>query len=66
MGQGVGDETWAYHLHNSDYSRWPRESVKDHAIADEVAAIENAKDLASTESRSRIIEAIQRHYTTPS
>src|ERR1700676_1985975 len=32
---------------------------------DEVGAIEKAKDLASAKSRSRIIEAIQQHYTTP-
>ncbi len=64
MAQGVDDETWAHHLHNSDYSRWLRESVKDRATAGEVGAIEKAKDLASAESRSRIIEAIQRHYTT--
>jgi hypothetical protein len=45
MAQGVDDETWAHHLHNSDTPAG-RESVKDHAIAGEGAAIEKAKDLA--------------------
>jgi hypothetical protein len=64
MAQGVDDETWVHHLRNSDYSRWLRESVKDQAIADEVAQIESDDTLAAAESRARIIEAIQKHYTT--
>jgi HAD superfamily hydrolase (TIGR01484 family) len=65
LAEGVDDETWAYHLSQSDYSRWLRESVKDQAIAEEVAATEKDKTLSRAESRSRIVEAIRKHYTAP-
>jgi phosphoglycolate phosphatase (TIGR01487 family) len=65
MAQGVDEETWIHHLRGADYSRWLRESVKDHEIANQVAAIENDKTLAAAESRDRIVRAIQKHYTAP-
>jgi len=61
----VDEETWAHHLRNSDYSRWLRDSVKDTAIADEVAAIERNGALKSAESRTQIVDAIRKHYTAP-
>jgi HAD superfamily hydrolase (TIGR01484 family) len=63
MAQGVDEDTWSYHLRNSDYSRWLRESVKDNDLANEVAAIENDESLGPVESRALIVEAIQKHYT---
>jgi len=65
LAEGVDEETWAHHLRNSDYSRWLRDSVKDTAIADEVAAIERNGALKSAESRTQIVDAIRKHYTAP-
>ena len=65
LAEGVDDETWNFHLRNEDYSRWLRESVKDREVADEVAAIEKNPRLRPAESRSRIIDAIRKHYTAP-
>jgi hypothetical protein len=65
LAEGVDDETWGYHLAQSDYSRWLREAVKDQTIAEEVQRAENDKTLSHTESRARILEAIRKHYTAP-
>jgi HAD superfamily hydrolase (TIGR01484 family) len=65
LALGVDDETWSHHLRNADYSRWLRQSVKDHGIADEVAQIEKNQKLTPSENRSRVIEAIRKHYTAP-
>jgi hypothetical protein len=65
MAEGIDDDTWMHHLRQSDYSRWLRESVRDENIADEVASIENDPTLPPVESRTRIIEAIRKHYTAP-
>jgi hydroxymethylpyrimidine pyrophosphatase-like HAD family hydrolase/energy-coupling factor transporter ATP-binding protein EcfA2 len=65
IAAGVDEETWMHHLRNSDYSSWLRESVKDASVADEVAAIERDHTLNASESRRRILEVIQKHYTAP-
>jgi len=65
LADGVDEETWAYHLSESDYSRWLRESVKDQAVADEVAAIEQNRELSPSQSRTRVLEAIRKRYTAP-
>jgi hydroxymethylpyrimidine pyrophosphatase-like HAD family hydrolase len=65
LAKGVDEETWAHHLRNADYSRWLRDSVKDTAIAEEVANIEKDRALKPAESRSQIIDAIRKHYTAP-
>ena len=64
MAAGVDDETWTHHLRNSDYSRWVRESVKDRALADEIASIEREQHLPPSQSRNRIVETIRKHYMT--
>jgi hypothetical protein len=65
LAEGVDEDTWVHHLRNSDYSRWLRDSVKDTAIAEEVAAIEKDRALKPAESRGQIIDAIRKHYTAP-
>ena len=65
LAEGVDEDTWAHHLRNSDYSRWLRDSVKDNAIAEEVATIEKDRALKPAESRTQIIDAIRKHYTAP-
>ena len=65
LAEGIDDETWVHHLKNGDYSRWLRDAVKDREIAEEVERIERDRTLTSAESRSRIIDAIRKHYTAP-
>ena len=65
LAEGIDDETWTYHLRNSDYSRWLREAVKDQDIANEVATIEQDGQLEVVESRGRVVEAIRKRYTAP-
>jgi hypothetical protein len=64
MADGVDDETWTFHLTNSDIARWLRAEVKDPALADEVEAIANSH-IAPIESRAAVRAAIQKRYTLP-
>jgi hydroxymethylpyrimidine pyrophosphatase-like HAD family hydrolase/energy-coupling factor transporter ATP-binding protein EcfA2 len=63
IAEGVDEETWSYHLKQQDYSVWLREAVKDDAVADEIAVVEQNADLPVAESRARILETIRKHYT---
>ena len=63
MAGGVDEDTWMYHLKRGDYSRWFREKIKDPELAEEAAIIERSGD--AEDSRARIREAIERHYTAP-
>jgi len=65
IAQGIDDETWLYHLRRHDYSAWLREAIKDSAIADAVALVENSGQLSAAESRARIFDAIRKQYTNP-
>jgi HAD superfamily hydrolase (TIGR01484 family) len=66
IAEGVDEETWIHHLKKNDYSLWFREAVKDNAVADEIAVIEENAQLQPGESRSLILETIRKHYTNPS
>ena len=46
VADGVDDDTWLHHLRQRDYSRWIREAMKDEELANDVAGIENAGDVA--------------------
>jgi hypothetical protein len=65
MAEGVDEATWAHHLRQEDYSKWLRNSVKDTAVADDVAKIEKNGQLGPNESRTQILDAIRKHYTAP-
>jgi hypothetical protein len=65
LAEGVDEDTWAYHLRKSDYSRWLRHAVKDPSIAEEVSRIEQDTQLSPAESRKQILDAIRKHYTAP-
>jgi hypothetical protein len=66
LADGVDDETWLHHLHNGDYSRWFRESIKDDALTEEAVAVEAASGITAAESRAGIRAAVERRYTLPS
>jgi hypothetical protein len=63
MADGVDDDTWTWHLHNGDYSRWFREKIKDDQLADEAERIAQATELSPRESRARMREGVERRYT---
>jgi hypothetical protein len=63
IAEGVDDATWVHHLRAGDYSRWLAESIKDPALADEIAMIEENQALDASESRARVKEAVDRGYT---
>jgi hydroxymethylpyrimidine pyrophosphatase-like HAD family hydrolase len=65
IADGVDDATWTFHLRAGDYSTWLRKRIKDHDLADEVAAIETHKKLTPEESRAQVRAAIERRYTLP-
>ena len=65
IAQGVDDETWLFHLRKGDYSRWFREVVKDPDLAAEAEKVEKDEKLSASESRARIVEAIEQRYTLP-
>jgi hypothetical protein len=64
LGDGVDDDTWQYHRHNGDYSRWFRDQVKDEQLANEAEAIERSSQNAA-ESRTAIRAAVEKRYTLP-
>lgn len=66
MAAGVDDDTWLYHLRRGDYSRWLSRAIKDDDLADEVAAVEQASQLTSSDSRRMVRDAIDRRYMLPS
>ncbi|MBW4697601.1 MAG: HAD-IIB family hydrolase [Aphanocapsa lilacina HA4352-LM1] len=65
MAVGVDEETWLFHLRSGDYSCWFREAIKDRDLAEEAARIEADRALSATESRERILDAVERRYTAP-
>ncbi len=65
IADGVDDATWLHHLGAGDYSDWFRKRVKDEALADEAAKIEQDADLSAAESRARVRALIERFYTWP-
>jgi len=67
VGEGVDDGTWEHHLHQHDYSRWIRASLKDEDLAADVARVEDdAPRLSALESRARVRAAVEARYTAAS
>jgi hypothetical protein len=62
---GIDEETWLFHLHRGDYSRWFRHSVNDGDLADQAEQIERRKDLQPAETRELIRSLIESRYTLP-
>jgi HAD superfamily hydrolase (TIGR01484 family) len=63
MASGIDDETWLYHLHRHDYSKWFRNSVKDVKLSLRSEAIENNEQNAAY-SRKEIFKLILDRYTS--
>ncbi|MDZ7957441.1 MAG: HAD-IIB family hydrolase [Aulosira sp. DedQUE10] len=65
IAEGVDEETWLYHLHRGDYSRWLKEAIKDESLAEEIETIEKSDGKSACETREAIKNAIAQHYTLP-
>jgi hydroxymethylpyrimidine pyrophosphatase-like HAD family hydrolase len=63
LADGVDDETWIYHLHRKDYSKWFREKIKDERLATATETIELDRNLSARESRQHVNKAIEQFYT---
>jgi len=64
LAEGVDDETWLHHLKRGDYSDWFRRIIRDEELANEAALAEEQNGSAN-ESRTLILNAIERRYTAP-
>jgi hypothetical protein len=65
IADGIDEETWLYHLHRGDYSRWFRAALKDPYLADHASRIEQRRDLQPAETRALIRGLIEARYTLP-
>jgi hydroxymethylpyrimidine pyrophosphatase-like HAD family hydrolase len=65
LAAGVDEDTWLYHLQRGDYSRWFREAIDDHQLAEEAARIERELHADADASRRAISELVNRRYTAP-
>jgi HAD superfamily hydrolase (TIGR01484 family) len=65
IAEGIGEETWLFHLQRGDYSRWFRSSVRDLELADATEAIERRSDLTPMQTRKMITSMIDARYTLP-
>ncbi len=62
LAEGVDDATWQFHRERNDFSRWIAQSVKDDALAKEVASVEHGA-ASPAEARANIRAAVERRYT---
>ena len=65
LAEGVDDETWLYHLRQSDYSDWFRNAIGDEELANEAEKIEKMQDVSPEKSRALIKSIIEARYTAP-
>jgi hypothetical protein len=65
LAAGVDDETWLFHLHRGDYSKWLSLAIKDTDLGEQVRHIEEDHSLSAVRSREEIAKAIEAKYTAP-
>jgi len=65
LAEGVDDETWLYHLRQSDYSDWFRKAIGDEELANEAEKIEKMPAVSPEKSRALIKSIIEARYTAP-
>jgi len=65
IAEGIGEETWMFHLRRHDYSRWMRDVIKNQDLAAAVEDIERRMDLSSAQTRALVCAAIEARYTLP-
>jgi HAD superfamily hydrolase (TIGR01484 family) len=65
IAEGLDAETWLFHLKRGDYSRWFRDVIRDHGLADEAHEVEKNENLSALSSREQIGELIRSRYAPP-
>jgi HAD superfamily hydrolase (TIGR01484 family) len=65
IAEGIGEETWMFHLRRNDYSRWMRDVIKNQELAAAVEDIERRVDLSSAQTRALVRAAVETRYTLP-
>jgi hypothetical protein len=65
IAEGIGEETWMFHLRRNDYSRWMRDVIKNPELAAAVEDIERRKDLRPAQTRALVRAAVETRYTLP-
>jgi len=65
IAEGIDEETWLFHLHRNDYSRWFRYAIKDRYLADQAERIEGRRNLQPAETRNLMRRLIESRYTLP-
>jgi len=65
IAQGIDEETWLFHLHRGDYSRWFLDAIKDSYLAEQTERVEREPSLRPTETRNLIRSLIDARYTLP-
>lgn len=65
IAEGIGEETWMFHLRRNDYSRWMRDVIKNRDLAAAVEDIERRLDLSPVQTRALVRAAVEARYTLP-
>ena len=65
IAEGIGEETWMFHLRRHDYSRWMRDVIRNRDLAAAVEEIERRRDLGSAQTRALVCAAVEARYTLP-
>jgi HAD superfamily hydrolase (TIGR01484 family) len=65
IAEGIGEDTWMFHLRRNDYSRWMRDVIKNRDLAAAVEDIERRHDLDPARTRELVRAAIELRYTLP-
>ena len=65
MGEGVDEETWLFHAHRGDFSRWFETMIKDEELAATAREIEGNGSQGVAESRKKLRTAVESRYTAP-
>ena len=61
IAEGIDAETWLFHLHRKDFSRWFRDSVHDEELAKVGEEAERISDMEA--SKKHILSYITTKYT---
>lgn len=63
IAEGIGEETWMFHLRRHDYSRWMRDVIRNRDLAAAVQDIERRGDLSPAQTRALVCAAVEARYT---
>ncbi len=63
IAEGIGEETWMFHLRRNDYSRWMRDVIRNRELAAAVEEIERRRDLGPAQTRALVCAAVEARYT---